>query len=76
MLMEEHKNSNHDDRIFLICDQCLWNVTCLNTFAMRGILGTNNLCPACNQEQLSSFPVKTEDSIGHNQSKKARLLFT
>ena len=63
-------NENENERIFLICHQCLWNVTFLNKLCRQKVLGTSNLCPNCNQDQLSSFPVKTDDYFYYSYSKK------
>jgi len=57
------KNLKDNEKIFLICDHCLWNVTFLNKLYLQEILGTKNLCPVCNQEKLSSFPVKPDHSF-------------
>jgi hypothetical protein len=57
----ENENQNQNEKIFLICHRCLWNVTFLNKLYMQKVLGTSNLCPNCNQDQLSSLPLKTDD---------------
>jgi rubrerythrin len=76
MAMNYAKKLNDNERIFLICDQCLWNVTCLNILHLHEILATNDLCPVCNQAQLSSFPVKPDDSFKYAYSKKGGFQLT
>ena len=63
MMLNNTQNQEYDERIFLICDECLWNATCLNKSWLQKILGTNYLCPVCNQDQLSSFPLKRYDRL-------------
>ena len=62
-VMDYTKNLRDDEKIFLICDQCLWNVTCVNKLYLHKIIGTSYLCPVCNQDKLSSFPVKPDHSF-------------
>ena len=69
-VLNENKNDNENEGIFLICHQCLWNVTFLNKLCRQKVLGTSNLCPNCNQDQLSSFPVMPNDSFTYSYSKK------
>ena len=57
----EIEDKDEDEKIFLICHQCLWNVTFLNKLWRQKVLGTSDLCPNCNQDQLSSFPLKTDE---------------
>ena len=62
--------------IFLFCDQCLWTVTCLNKIYLQEISQTNYICPACNQDELSSFPVSPNDAFTYNYSDKRGLELT
>ena len=68
--MNEFKNFKMNERIFLLCDQCFWTVTCLNKNYLKQTLAKNNRCPRCNQDQLSSFPVMPNDSFTYSYSKK------
>jgi hypothetical protein len=61
IVTSEVSNENENEKIFLICHRCLWNVTFLNKLYWQKVLGTSNLCPNCNQDQLSSLPLKTDD---------------
>jgi hypothetical protein len=63
-------NPKVNERIFLLCDQCFWTVTCLNKNYLEETLSKNNTCPRCNQDQLSSFPVMANDSFTYSYSKK------
>lgn len=68
--MDESKNLKVNERIFLLCDQCFWTVTCLNKNHLQETVSKNNTCPRCNQDQLSSFPVMPNDSFTYSYSKK------
>jgi hypothetical protein len=70
MVMSDTKNPKANERIFLLCDHCFWTVTCLDKIYLQEILGKNNRCPLCNQDQLSSFPVMPNDSFTYSFSKK------
>lgn len=69
-IMSESKSPKINERIFLLCDQCLWTVTCLDKTYLDKILAKNNRCPRCNQHQLSSFPVMPNDVFTYSYSKK------
>jgi hypothetical protein len=62
--VNDAKNLTINERRFLICNQCLWTVTCLNKTYLQERFGrTNNLCPICSQDGLSSFPITPDDSF-------------
>ena len=69
-IMSDSKNPKINERIFLLCDQCFWTVTCLIKNYLEETLARNNKCPRCNQDQLSSFPVMPNDSFTYSYSKK------
>ena len=55
------------ERIFLLCDQCLWAVTCINKKYLEELSEISEVeysCPICNQDQLSSFPITSNDNLG------------
>lgn len=54
MIMSETKNLKINERIFLLCDQCFWTVTCLDKTYLKKIL-VKNRCPRCNQDQYLVF---------------------
>ena len=67
------------ERIFLLCDQCLWTVTCLNKKYLEELLDisdTEYSCPSCKQDELSSFPITENDSFRYNYSKSRGLEIT
>ena len=69
-VMSDTKNSKVNERVFLLCHQCFWTVTCLDKTCIQELLGKNSRCPLCNQDQLSSFPVMPNDSLTYSYSKK------
>ena len=55
------KNFSENERIFLICDKCLWSATSINAFYGQKRIGNSNSCPVCKKDQLSRFPLKAKD---------------
>lgn len=69
--MQTIENPKTKERIFLLCDQCLWAVTCLNKKYLEeltDISETEYSCPSCKQDGLSSFPLTQNDSFSYNYS--------
>jgi len=69
-------NPKINERIFLLCDRCLWTVTCLTKKyldELSEISETEYTCPICNQDALSSFPVSPNDSYTYSYSKNRGL---
>jgi hypothetical protein len=66
------------EKIFLLCDQRLWTVTCINKKYLEELLDsdTEYSCPSCRQDQLTSFPVTDNDSFGYSYSKNRGLELT
>jgi hypothetical protein len=65
--------------IFLLCDQCLWTVTCLNKKYLEElseISETEYSFPICNQDQLSSFPVSHNDPFRYSYSESKAFVLT
>ena len=63
-MMQNHtQKQEYDESIFLICDECLWNATCLNKSWLKKVLGTNYLCAVCQQDHMSSFPLRRWDTF-------------
>jgi hypothetical protein len=74
-VMKEN-NPKVNERIFLLCDQCLWTVTCLTKKYLEElseISETEYTCPVCHQDQLSSLPVSPNDSYRYSYSKNRGL---
>lgn len=63
IVINKVKNLSENEGLFLICDKCLWNATCLNVLYRQKIMQNSNFCPVCNQDRLSSFPLKASDFI-------------
>lgn len=64
------------ERIFLICDQRMWTVTCLNKKYLEQlsyISETEYNCPTCKQQELSSFPIINNESFRYHYSEKNGL---
>jgi hypothetical protein len=67
------------ERIFLLCDQCLWTVTCLDKKYLEELCEISEAeysCPIRNQDQLSSFPVSRHDSFRYIYSESKGLVLT
>lgn len=67
------------ERIFLLCDHCLWTATCLDKKYLEElsyISETEYNCPSCKQEELSSFPITQNDSFRYSYSKRRGLEIT
>jgi hypothetical protein len=61
-------NPKVNERIFLLCDKCLWTVTSLGKKYLEQISDRDFTCPRCKQYQLSSFPITPNDSFTYNYS--------
>ena len=72
-VMADTNDLKDNEKMFLICNQCLWNVTCVNKLHLQELIGTNFLCPVCNQDQMSSFPLKPNDSFKFTYPNEAGL---
>ena len=60
------------ERIFLSCDQCLWAVTCINKKYLQELSEISEVeysCPICNQDQVSSFPITSNNTFRYRYSK-------
>ena len=74
--MHTIENTKTKERIFLLCDQCLWTVTCLDKKyldELSDISDTEYSCPSCKQDPLSSFPITSNDSFTYSHSKARGL---
>jgi hypothetical protein len=64
-------NPKSKERIFFLCEECLWSMTCLNKSHLEEIIGKESTCPVCFQDQLSSFPLVLNDSFSYGYSEKS-----
>ena len=62
IVVNKEKNFDENERIFLICDKCLWNVTCLSVLCKQKVLEISNFCPVCKCDRLSRFPLTNSNS--------------
>ena len=68
-----------NERIFLLCDRCLWTSTCINKKYLEELseISESELsCPVCNQDNLSSFPIAPNDSFTYCFSEDSGLEMT
>lgn len=63
-------NPKNKQRIFFLCEECLWSMTSLNKSHLEDIIGKEGSCPMCFQDQLSSFPLVLNDSFTYGYSEK------
>jgi len=70
IVISKVKNLSENGGIFLICGKYLWSATYLNALYRQKAIENSNSCPVCNQDQLSSFPLKASDFINTIVSKK------
>jgi hypothetical protein len=64
------KNPKSKERIFFLCEDCMWSVTCFDKPRLFEVIGEEGICPMCHQDQLSSFPLMLNDSITYRYSEK------
>ena len=74
IIKQDYAKTN--ESVFLLCDRCLWTVTCLNKIYLEETFERNNTCPVCNYKQLSSFPITPNASFTYNHSKARGLEIT
>ncbi len=68
-----------DEKIFLLCDRCLWAVTCINKRYLGELSEISEVeysCPICKQDQLSSFPITSKNTFRYSYSKSKGLEIT
>ena len=66
-------NLKSKERIFFLCEECLWTVTSLDKSRLNDIIGSEYTCPMCFKDQLSSFPLIMNDSFTYAYSEKRGL---
>ena len=67
------KNPKSKERMFFLCEDCMWSVTCLDKPRLFEVIGEEGICPMCHQVQLSSFPLMLNGSITYRYSKKTGI---
>jgi hypothetical protein len=61
-------NPKSKERIFFLCEECLWTMTSLDKSRLDDIIGKESTCPVCCQDELSSFPLMPNDSFTYGYS--------
>jgi hypothetical protein len=64
------ENPKSKEKIFFLCEECMWGVTSLDKSRLFEIIGKDSTCPVCHQDQLSSFPLMMNDSFTYRYSEK------
>ncbi|HKQ20470.1 MAG TPA: hypothetical protein VJS91_00395 [Nitrososphaeraceae archaeon] len=75
----KENNPKINEKIFLVCDQCMWTVTCLDKKYLNELSEISDIeysCPVCKYDQLSSFPLTQNDSFTYNHSRNRGLEIT
>ena len=68
--INSNRNPKSKERIFILCEDCMWSVTSWDKSRLFVDVGKNGICPICHQDQLSSFPLITNDSFTYRYSEK------
>ncbi len=63
-------NPKSKERIFFLCEDCLWSMTVLDKSHLDEIIGRDNTCPRCWQDDISSFPLVLNESFTYEYSEK------
>jgi len=69
-------NPKSNEKIFFVCDQCMWTVTCLDKKYFNELTNNSDIeysCPMCKEQQLSSFPLADSESFTYNHSRSRGL---
>jgi hypothetical protein len=61
-------NPKSKERIFFLCEECLWSMTSLDKSHLEDVIGKESTCPVCCQDELSSFPLMLNDSFTYGYS--------
>jgi hypothetical protein len=64
-------NPKNKERIFFVCDQCMWTVTCLDKKYFNELTHNSDIeysCPMCKEQELSSFPLTDRESFTYDYS--------
>ena len=64
------ENPKIKEKIFFLCEDCMWSVTSFDKSRLFKLIGEEGICPMCYQDQLSSFPLMSDDSFTYRYSEK------
>ena len=68
--MNSKQNPKINERIFFLCEDCMWSITCLDKSQFFKVVGKDEVCPMCHQDQLSSFPLISDNPFTYSYSEK------
>ena len=66
-------NTKSKERIFILCEDCLWSMTLLDKSHLEEIIGRHNTCPMCRQDDLSSFPLVLNESFTYDYTEHSGI---
>lgn len=66
--LKHEENPKSKERIFFLCEDCLWSMTMLDKSHLEEIIGPESTCPMCWQDGLSSFPLVLNVSFTYHYS--------
>jgi hypothetical protein len=61
-------NPKSKERIFFLCEECLWSMMSLDKSHFQDVIGKESTCRFCRQDGLSSFPLMLNDSFTYGYS--------
>ena len=64
------ENIKYRERIFILCEDCMWSVTSLDKSRLFELVGVDGNCPLCHQDELSSFPLLSNEPLGYHYLEK------
>lgn len=67
----EKENIKSKETIFILCDVCFWSAT----FFGNRVLPQGGICPNCQNTELSSFPILSNESFIINHGGKRGVEF-
>jgi hypothetical protein len=62
------ENPKSYERIFFLCEDCLWSMTLLDKSHLAEMIGRKSTCPMCGQDGLSSFSLVLNESFTYDYS--------
>lgn len=66
--LKHEENPKGKEKIFFLCEDCLWSMTMLDKSHVEEIIGTDSTCPMCWQDGLSSFPLLLNEPFTYHYS--------
>jgi hypothetical protein len=68
-----NEKTKNKERIFFLCEDCMWGLTCLDRSRLFEVIGEDGICPLCHQDQLSSFPLVLNHSFTYCYKEKSGI---